>query len=306
MNTARHRHILAVGLILCGALDAANNTYPLKIGSANPRILVDQNNVPFLMVGDSPHSVFSNLSSARAAVYLADRKERGINCLWVNMLCIRPVEGRPDGSLLNGTQPFTRMIPGTRYYDLTAPNEAYFDHVAEVIQMAANDGIVMMSDPLETAGWLPTALANGATRCRTYERYLGTRYRDFPNIIWLHGNDFQNWSEPTNDAVITAVARGIKDEDPNHFPLQPTKISPRFWLEDGADGAAEFTASHESLQALEGDASRCTVEEYQFVLFLMLKISELDGERIGRRGVEPATLPAGISPDDFGGHEIGQ
>jgi len=219
MNTARHGHILAVGLILilCGSLDAANYTYPLKIGSANPRILVDQNNVPFLMVGDSPHSMFSNLSSADAAAYLADRAARGINCLWVNMLCIRPVEGRPDASLLNGTKPFTRMIPGTRYYDLTAPNEAYFDHVAEVIQMAAKDGIVMMSDPLETAGWLPTALANGATRCRTHGRYLGQRYRDFPNIIWLHGNDFQKWSEPASDAVITAVARGIKDEDPNHL-----------------------------------------------------------------------------------------
>lgn len=35
-NTTRYRHILAVGLILCGALDAANYTYPLKISSANP------------------------------------------------------------------------------------------------------------------------------------------------------------------------------------------------------------------------------------------------------------------------------
>jgi hypothetical protein len=45
------------------------------------------------MVGDSPHSVFSNLSTGDAAAYLADRGARGIDCLWVNMLCIRPVEG---------------------------------------------------------------------------------------------------------------------------------------------------------------------------------------------------------------------
>jgi hypothetical protein len=217
MNPARHTHLLAVSLILCGALDAANYTYPLKTGSSNPRILVDQNNAPFLMVGDSPHSVFSNLSSADAAAYLADRAARGINTLWVNMLCIRPVEGRRDGSLLDGTKPFTRTIPGTSYYDLTATNEAYFDHVAQVIRIAATHGIVMMSDPLETAGWLPTARANGPDRCRTYGRYLGKRYVEFPNIIWLHGNDFQKWSDPANDAVITAVALGIKDEDPNHL-----------------------------------------------------------------------------------------
>jgi Protein of unknown function (DUF4038)/Putative collagen-binding domain of a collagenase len=178
---------------------------------------VDQNNVPFLMVGDSPHSVFSNLSLAEAAAYLADRATRGINSLWVNMLCIRPVEGRRDGSLLDGTKPFTGTIPGTSYYDLTTPNEAYFDHVAAVIQIAAKNGIVMMNDPLETAGWLATALANGPARCRAYGRYLGKRYKDFPNIIWLHGNDFQKWSEPENDAVITAVALGIKDEDPIHL-----------------------------------------------------------------------------------------
>ena len=84
-----------------------------------------------------------------------------------------------------------------------------------VIRMAAKDGIVVMLDPLETAGLLQTALANGSTRCRAYGRYLGNRYKDFPNIIWLNGKDFQTWRVPANDAVMTAVALGIKDEDPN-------------------------------------------------------------------------------------------
>lgn len=206
----------AFGLLLCGAAQGA--TYPVKISSANPRILVDQNNVPFLMVGDSPHSLFSNLSSADAAAYLADRAARGVNSLWVNLLCVRAVEGRPDGSLLNGTRPFTGTISGTRYYDLTTANEPYFAHVDEVVRLAGANGILVMIDPLETAGpLLPTALANGSARCRAYGRYLGNRYQDFPNIIWLNGNDFQQWSAATNDAVITAVAWGIKDKDTNHL-----------------------------------------------------------------------------------------
>ena len=208
---------IVVGLLLCWALHAASYRYPLKISSANPRILVDQNNVPFLMVGDSPHSLFSNLSPADAAAYLADRAARGVNSLWVNLLCIRPVEGRPDGSLLDGTKPFTATIPGTRYYDLTTPNEAYFTHVDRVIQTAAKDAILVMIDPLETAGWLQTALANGAITCRAYSRYLGNRYKDFSNIMWLNGNDFQKWSVPANDAVITSVALGIRDKDPKHL-----------------------------------------------------------------------------------------
>jgi hypothetical protein len=43
--------------------------YPLK-SSANGRYLVDQNNTPFLMVGDSPQSLIGNLSLAEAASYI--------------------------------------------------------------------------------------------------------------------------------------------------------------------------------------------------------------------------------------------
>ena len=216
MNPLRQCRLIVIGLLLCGAAYGAS--YPLKISSTNPRILVDQQQVPFLMVGDSPHSLFSNLSSADAAAYLADRAARGINSLWVNLLCVRPVEGRPDGSLLDGTRPFVQALSGTEFYDLTTPNEAYFAHVDEVMRMAATNGIVVMIDPLETAGpLLPTALANGSTRCRAYGQYLGSRYKDFPNIVWLHGNDFQKWSVATNDAVITSVALGIKDKDANHL-----------------------------------------------------------------------------------------
>lgn len=217
MTSIRHLCILVFGFLVCSVLHAASYRYPLKISSTNPRILVDQNDVPFLMVGDSPHGLFSNLSTADAATYLSNRAAYGINCLWVNLICVRPVEGRPDGSLLDGTKPFTKDIPGTHYYNLTTPNEAYFAHVDRIIQMAANDDIVVMIDPLETAGLLPTALANGPSRCRAYGRYLGKHYKHFPNIIWMNGNDFQTWRIPADDAVMTAIARGIKDEDPNHL-----------------------------------------------------------------------------------------
>src|SRR5271166_5327534 len=117
MNAAHQLHILVTGLFCCGAVYGAS--LPVKVSCTNPRILVDQNNAPFLVAGDSPHALFVNLTTAQAAAYLADRAGRGINSLWVNLLCIRPIEGRPDGSLLDGTKPFTSTIPGTKFYDLT-------------------------------------------------------------------------------------------------------------------------------------------------------------------------------------------
>jgi hypothetical protein len=215
MNATRQLCIFVIGLFLCGAVHGAS--YPLKISSTNPRILVDQNNTPFLMVGDSPQALIVNLTATESAAFLADRAAHGFNTLWINLLCVKYTGGRPDGSLLNGTRPFTNTIPGTRFYDLTTPNETYFAHADEVIRMAATNGIVVILDPIETGGLLPTALANGSARCRAYGQYLGNRYKDFPNLIWLNGNDFQKWSVATNDAVITSVALGIKDKDPNHL-----------------------------------------------------------------------------------------
>jgi hypothetical protein len=51
---------------------AATPAYPLK-PSANGRYVVDSNNVPFLIIGDAPHSILANLNNADAATYLANR-----------------------------------------------------------------------------------------------------------------------------------------------------------------------------------------------------------------------------------------
>jgi hypothetical protein len=201
---------------------AASPVYPVKI-SASGRYLVDQNNVPFFMVGDSPHTLVANLSYSDAAFYLADRATNTFNTLWVEALCNTYVDGRANGSLLDGTLPFTANIPSTTNYDLTTPNPAYFAHVDQIVQMAATNGIVVMLDPIETGGWLATMLANGTANCRTYGQYLGNRYKNFPNIIWISGNDFQDWSNPNDDAVVTAVALGIKSVDTNH--LQTVELS---------------------------------------------------------------------------------
>ncbi len=198
------------------ATAASGTVYPLKISSLNPRLMVDQKNVPYLMVGDSPQSLIVNLSASNAAFYLSDRASNGFNTVLVDVICTTQTGGRADGSLLDGTLPFTNTL-SSGYYDLTAPNPAYFSYVDQMINLAATNGIQVMLDPIETAGWLNTLLANGVNNCRTYGQYLGNRYRNFPNIIWSNGNDLQNWGTPTNDAVATAVALGIRDMDANHL-----------------------------------------------------------------------------------------
>ncbi|HWW00429.1 MAG TPA: DUF4038 domain-containing protein [Candidatus Acidoferrum sp.] len=199
--------------------------------SANGRYLVDQDNVPFLIIGDAPHSLIVNTTIADAALYLRNRASNGINTLWVELLCTGYVNGRPDGSMLDGTVPFTNRLGGGAY-DLTTPNESYFSYVDAIVQMAATNGIQLLLDSLETGDWTSVALANGTSRCRQYGQYLGDRYKRFTNLIWITGNDFQTWRTPTNDAVVTSVALGIKDRDTSHLQTSELDYSVSQSLDD--------------------------------------------------------------------------
>jgi hypothetical protein len=162
------------------------------------------------MVGDSPQALIANLSQAEAARFLANRRRYGINALWINLICNYPDICNKDATTFDGIAPFT--IPG----DLSTPNPAYFARADAMLNIAAEHGMVVVLDPIET-GWLPILRANGPAKAFAYGQYLGSRYKTFPNIIWMHGNDFQTWQNADDRAVVQAVARGIRSTDPNHI-----------------------------------------------------------------------------------------
>jgi hypothetical protein len=186
-----------------GILGSANGpVYPLK-ASANNRYLVDQNNTPFLIVGDSPQQLITNLSQKEAAAFMANRRSYGINTLWINLLCIfTNASCNREAKTFDGIVPF--LVPG----DIATPNPAYFQRVDDMLRLAADHGMVVLLDPIETISWLDILRKNGTSKAFEYGQYLGNRYKDFPNIIWMHGNDFQSWRNAADDDLVQAVARG--------------------------------------------------------------------------------------------------
>ncbi len=201
----------------------AASVYPLK-ASANKRYLVDQNNVPFLMMGDSPQALIGMLSEADAGTYFADRKNRGFNAAWVSLLCLPLYYSgcHSDGSLADGSN--IKLFNGT-FGDLTVTNlnDTYFTRVDHILNIAQSYGIVVLLDPIETGSWLQVIRdnnvvdTNGHTKDYNFGVYLGNRYKNFPNIVWLNGNDFQSWRTSSDDAAVTEVAKGIKSTDTNHL-----------------------------------------------------------------------------------------
>ena len=182
--------------------------FPLKVGPTG-RYLVDRVGHPVLIVGDSPQALIANLSEVQAARFFANRQAAGFNSVWINLLCNDYTGGRPDGTTYDGIAPFTR--PG----DLSTPNPAYFGRVDDLIRLASKRSLAVFLDPIETGGWLNVLRRNGTAKAYDYGRYLGSRYRRFANIVWLNGNDFQTWREPKDDALVLAVAKGVRSADPN-------------------------------------------------------------------------------------------
>jgi hypothetical protein len=207
--------VLLLTFVVASRVSAAP-VYPLK-KSANGRYLVDQNNTPYLITGDSPQALIVNLSETDAQTFLANRSTNRFNTVWINLLCNPYTGGLTDGSTFDGILPFTNTVPFTSSYDLTTPNEAYFAHVDRILNLAAQYGLLVLFDPIETGGWLNTILDNGTNRCRAYGQYLGNRYKNFDNILWMSGNDYTEWNSTNLDFVVRAVALGIQDNDSRHM-----------------------------------------------------------------------------------------
>jgi hypothetical protein len=184
--------------------------FPLKVG-ATGRYLIDRDGRPFLIVGDSPQALMVDLSETQAEHFFANREAAGFNSVWVNLLCDEYTGGRANGTTYDGIAPFTTAG------DLATPNPAYFERVDAMIRLAAKHHLAVFLDPIETGGWLKVLQGNGTAKAFAYGRYLGLRYRRYPNIVWLSGNDFQTWRNPADDALVLAVAKGIKSVDPDQL-----------------------------------------------------------------------------------------
>ncbi len=197
-------------LVISSLLHAAQPVYPLK-AEVNKRYLVDQSNAPFLLQGDAAWSLIVAANDAEVEQYLKNRRQKGFNAIIVNLIEHKFCPYPPRS--LAGEGPFT--TPG----DFSTPNEKYFAHADWVIRKAAENGMAVLLYPIylgykETdEGWVEETLANGPEKCLNYGRYLGKRYKDFDNVIWIMGGD-RHPGPALED--IDMVALGIKEYDRRH------------------------------------------------------------------------------------------
>lgn len=184
----------------------------LKI-SHNGRYLLDQKGKTFLVVGDSPWSLVVQLDEKDIETYLQDRQKKGFNSIIVNLIehkfCTNPPRTR------SGLAPFKRSG------DFSTPNDAYFNFAHRVIEKAGEHGMVVWLAPAYLGygggdeGFFKEIQAGGREKLRAYGRYVGRRFRDLPNIVWMLGGDYT--PEPSDQWTVTVLAEAIREEDPTHL-----------------------------------------------------------------------------------------
>jgi hypothetical protein len=202
---------------VAGAAGADGGRFPLSVAppsvtlpatlSATGRHLIDATGQPFLLNGDTAWSLIADLNREDAELYLKDRAARGFNTILVSLIEHKYATNAPANAY--------REPPFLAAGDYARPNETYFAHADWVLRRARDLGILVLLTPSYMGygggeeGWYREMKANGPDKLRDYGRYLGRRYKDFDNIIWVHGGDY----DPPDKRLATAIVEGIREFD---------------------------------------------------------------------------------------------
>jgi hypothetical protein len=97
--------------------------------------------------------------------------------------------------------------------DPTRPNENYFKHVDYIIDRAGEKGLVIgllaiWGDKVRTDAWSKGPVVFNPENTFAYGRWIGSRYKNQKNIIWILGGD-RNSSNDNELKIWRSMAAGI-------------------------------------------------------------------------------------------------
>ena len=190
----------------------------LKV-SDNKRFILKKDGSPFFWLGDTAWELFHKLSKIDADLYLENRAERKFTV--IQAVALAEFDGITVSNAY-GRKPLLQNSNGE--YDPTMPdltlegdnNYSYWDHVDYIVDKAASLGLYI--------GFLPTwgdkynkcwgqgpEIFNGEN-AKKYGKWLGQRYKDKTNIIWILGGDRQ-LTTSKHFSVVNEMAAGLKEGD---------------------------------------------------------------------------------------------
>lgn len=196
--------------------------------SPNHRYLMKEGK-PFFWLGDTAWELFHRLNREEADRYLKKRLEQGFTV--VQAVVLAELDG------LHTPNPYgnTPLIDD----DPTKPNEAYFRHVDYIIDKAATYGINIgllptWGDKIFKNTWGIGPEIFNVRNAGEYGRWIGNRYRNRKNIIWILGGD-RNPRNESDLAIWRSMAAGIMEATDGKavisFHPQPCDLGSATWFD---------------------------------------------------------------------------
>ncbi len=190
-------------LIFCFLLNI--QTFAQLKVSENKRFLVTQDGKPFFWLGDTAWELFHRLNREDAEKYLKNRAEKGFTV--IQAVVLAEIDGLRVPNAYG-------EIP-LENFDPSKPREAYFKHIDYIVDKAAEFGLQIAllptwGDKIFKDRWGEGPEIFNIDNAKIYGKWIGNRYKNRKNIIWILGGDRNPRNE--NDVNIwRAMSAGIEE-----------------------------------------------------------------------------------------------
>jgi len=171
--------------------------------------LVTTDSQPFFWLGDTGWNLFVNLNIDEVETYFEDRKEKGFNV--IQAMAFGWDLDEPNA---NGDLPFHER-------DTYQPVEEYWRFEDDVIDLAAKKGLYIALVPVWARSYIETSFGDEEDKIFTYDPqraydygyFIGNRYRDKKNIIWIVGGDTWAYRDNIYEKLVEGITNGVSGGD---------------------------------------------------------------------------------------------
>ena len=217
--------------ILCGYFSQAQpwkEHGKVQVSPANAHYLAHQDGTPFFWLADTGWEMLHRLNREETDLYLENRKSKGFNVIQTVIISefihMDKATNFFSDSIFIGNDP--------RKPAVTAGNDPsngqqydFWDHVDYAVKLAESKGLYLALLP-SWGEWVTPrsgkALFNTSDHAYQYGWFLGSRYRESPNVFWILGGDRHPDERANGLELWRSMAEGIADGT-NNIRLQDGK-----------------------------------------------------------------------------------
>ena len=177
--------------------------------SENQHYFQTEDTQPFFWLGDTGWLTFKKLNREDIKKYFADRKQKGYNVIQVMTLhSLEMANVYGDSALVNKDASKPLISEGSNFENAAAYD--FWDHIDYALDIAEANNIYLGMVPI----WGSSVKAGKVNleQAKAYATFLGDRFKNRRNIIWLNGGDTPG---EQNTEIWNAIGEILKSKNPD-------------------------------------------------------------------------------------------